>query len=95
MAFDRLDDRGFLQPVTTAIEAYTRTIRIADRWPGLDTLHATLAATYHDRIVPPRRPHALFKGRVNDVPYADTAYLAEPGIADILRGLHARLETEA
>jgi hypothetical protein len=95
VAFDRLPERDALRPVMAAIEAHTRTMRLNDRWPGLAALHESLVTQYGARMVAPKRPALLFKPGVRDVPFADPAYLAEPGVAESLRGLHARLDAFA
>jgi hypothetical protein len=90
-AFDALQDRAFLAPVVEAIDAHTQMLRFNDGWPALHALHDRLVETYHARMVQPKRPKLLFRLRNKELPYANPAYLLEPGVPEILRDLQARL----
>jgi hypothetical protein len=89
--FDRLADPATLAPVTAAIAAHMQKQRFNDGWPALHDLHESLAALYLDRLVPPKRKRHLFSGKAKDLAYAAQDYLLEPGVIEILSGLHAQL----
>ena len=90
--FDRLPDRAFLAPVLAAIERHTRTQRFHDGAPALQALHDSLAATYHEHIVPPKRRRVLFNPKLREIAYAGGDYMSEPGVAEALHTLHAHLK---
>ena len=80
-----------LDPIYAAIENYRDTLIFRDDWEPLAILHERLFESFRATLVAPHPPAKLFRPKRRDLPFYAADYLAEPGIADAVRGIFEAL----